>query len=153
MKRIALLLFVIICCAADLQAQPVLFINAGSRAAYGQQQELIIDNNGNCRYRLREVNGLIKDSSVFSISRVQLDSIFKKADEADFFSLNQKYTGDAKDGAGIYISLNSSGRKHSVQLVNTDQPAIHELIDLVNTLLAPQNIRINYGQFVIQRPR
>ena len=134
-------------------AQVVIYINAGSRANHGQLQDLFIEQNGNCRYRLSEVNAGVKDSASFSLSAAQMDSIFRKASETGFFSLNNKYDGGAADGAGIYISINSSGRKHAVELLNTDQPAINQLVSLLNTMLAPRNIRINYGQFITPRPR
>ena len=44
-------------------------------------------------------------------------------------------------------------RQHYVQLKNTDVPAINQFITLLNTMLAPRQIRINYGQFVPPRPR
>lgn len=133
--------------------QTVLFINAGSRASYGQQQELLVDANGNCRYRLGTVNGPVKDSSSFALLPGQLDSLFRKAVETGFFSLQHNYDGGAADGAGIYISMNHAGQQHYVQLKNTDVPAINQFITLLNTMLAPRQIRINYGQFVPPRPR
>lgn len=134
-------------------SQTVFFINAGSRANHGRQQELLIDQNANCRYRLSDVNGLVKDSASFSLLPGQLDSLFRNADETGFFSLNRRYDGGAADGAGIYISLNYSGRKYSVELLNTDLPAINRLVTLLNAMLAPRNIRINYGQFITPRRR
>jgi hypothetical protein len=50
------------------------------------------------------------------------------------------------DGAGIYISMNSAGKLKSVHAVNTDVPAINELIGFLNNMLAPYRIRIYYGQ-------
>lgn len=50
------------------------------------------------------------------------------------------------DGAGILISLNSSGKKHMVQLKNTDVPQVNELITWLNRILQSRNIRIYYGQ-------
>ena len=145
-----LVFIVLACCYFSLAglSQPVVFINAGSRASYGSNQELTIDSKANCRYYLREVNGPAKDSSFFSISQQQLDSFFRKADQVGFFSLSNKYDGGLVDGAGIYISMNSSGKKHNVQLNNTDQPAINELVTMLNRMLEPRRIRINYGQFV-----
>jgi hypothetical protein len=145
------LTFIILsCCFFSIAglSQPVLFINAGSRASHGTNQELTIDNKGNCKYYLREVNGPLKDSSTFNILPQQLDSLLRKADRSGFFTLDNKYNGKVVDGAGIYISLNSSGKKHNVQVNNTDQPIINELVTLLNKILEPQKIRINYGQFV-----
>jgi hypothetical protein len=141
--------FILACFAISFTAfaQPVLFINAGSRASRGNNQELTIDAAGNCKYRLREVNGPLKDSSSFRLSPMQLDSILQKADQAGFFNLDRKYTGNVVDGAGIYISINSRGKKHAVDVTNTDQPVINELIAMLNRMLEPQRIRINYGQF------
>lgn len=132
-------------------SQPVLFINAGSRASYGTNQELTIDAKGNCRYYLREVNGPLKDSSSFSISQQQLDSLMNKANQSGFFSLQENYDGGKTDGAGIYISIKRAGSVRSVNLNNTDQPVIHELVDMLNSMLQPRKIRINYGQFVINK--
>ena len=142
--------FIVFYCCLSLAglSQAVLYINAGSRAAWGNNQELTIDHKGTCRYYLREVNGPIKDSSVFSITTQQLQSFFSKAEQSGFFGLKKKYDGKVVDGAGIYISMNSAGKKHQVSLVNTDQPVINELVTLLNTMLVPFNIRINYGQFV-----
>ena len=142
------LICISICCLLTLSAasQPVVFINAGSRASYGNHQELLIDSKGAVRYYLRELNGATKDSSSFSITPQQLDSFFRKAEQIGFFTLNNKYESGAVDGAGIYISMNSSGKKHNVQLVNIDLPAINDLIGFLNTMLTPHRIRIYYGQ-------
>lgn len=136
------------CCCFSFAAlsQAVVFINAGSRASWGTNQELTIDDKGQCTYYLREVNGPVKDSSFFHITAAQLDSFFSKAGQVNFFGLNSKYDVGALDGAGIYISLNSSGKKHSVQLRNTDVPAVNDLVTFLNELLAPHKIRIYYGQ-------
>lgn len=144
-----------VCCLLSLfaAAQTVFFLNAGSRANRGQQQELFIQRDGSCRYRLSEVNGAVKDSASFALLPGQLDSLFRKAEETGFFNLNKRYESGAADGAGIFISLNHNGRRHSVDLVNTDQPAVNQLVTLLNAMLAPRNIRINYGQFILPRNR
>lgn len=145
-KKTAFLFCLGAICSFALQAQPIVYINAGSRASYGNYQELIIERNGHCSYYLRQMNAATKDSSFFTLSRQQLDSIFRKAEAAGFFNLNTRYDGGARDGAGIFISMNNSGRKHSVQLINTDVPAINELITWLNGILAARGIRIYYGQ-------
>ncbi len=134
-------------------AQVVFFINAGSRAGHGQVQEILIDKSGNGSYRLREQNAGVKDSALFTLGPSQMDSLFREAEQNGFFSLNNKYDGGAADGAGIYISLNASGRSHAVELLNTDQPPVNRLVTLLNRMLTPRNIRINYGQFIIPRQR
>ena len=143
------LFFLILCSCLSLAgtAQTVLFINAGSRAATGNQQELTIDSKGNGRYYLRQVNGPVKDSAVISIGQEQLQNFLSRAEAAGFFNLNNEYKGKAVDGAGIYISMNSNGKKHFVELANTDIPLINELITQLNSMLVPFHIRINYGQF------
>ena len=130
----------------DSNAQPVIYINAGSRASYGNYQDLTIYADGSCFYSLRETNGERKDSSSFQNSKSQLDSFFLKAEQTGFFNLNARYDGGLADGAGILISLNNGGRKHSVHLINTDVPAINELINWFNTLLDVHQLRIYYGQ-------
>lgn len=132
-------------------AQTVVHINAGSRANYGTYQNLLINLDGQCNYQLREVNGTTKDSSVFNISKSQLDSIFQRADKLGFFQLDHKYDGGLADGAGILIALNNSGKKKTVQLVNTDLPQVNELVAFINRILEPQKIRIYYGQSVPQK--
>ena len=143
------LIFLIWCCCLlplSLLSQVVFFINAGSRANYGNHQELSIDSKGSCRYFLREVNGKAKDSLTFSFSSAQMDSLFRKADQTGFFTLEASYQDPSSDGAGIYISMNSAGRLKNVNVVNTDVPAINELIGFLNNMLAPHRIRIYYGQ-------
>jgi hypothetical protein len=143
------LIFLIGCCwllPLSLLSQVVFFINAGSRANYGNHQELSIDSKGSCRYFLREVNGKAKDSISFNLSSAQMDSLFRKADQLGFFNLQANYQDSSSDGAGIYISMNSAGRLKSVNLVNADVPAINELISFLNNMLAPNRIRIYYGQ-------
>ena len=143
------LFFLIWCCCLlplSLLSQVVFFINAGSRANYGNHQELTIDSKGNCRYVLREAGGRGKDSTSFSITSTHLDSLFRKADQVGFFNLNARYEDRSADGAGIYISMNSAGKLKSVHAVNTDVPAINELVSFLNNMLAPQRIRIYYGQ-------
>ena len=126
--------------------QPVVFINAGSRANRGNYQELIIEKNGDARYFLRQLNGPALDSIQFKLTTQQLDSIFQKAESVGFFNLQNNYQSGAVDGAGIYISMNSSGKMQSVDLKNIDVPAINEIIILLNSMLRPQRIRIYYGQ-------
>jgi hypothetical protein len=143
------LIFLIWCCwllPLSLLSQVVFFINAGSRAHHGNQQELSIDSKGSCRYYLREVNGKAKDSLSFNFSSTQMDSLFRKTEQVGFFNLETKYQDSSADGAGIYISVNSAGRLKSVHVVNTDVPAINELIGFLNNLLVPHRIRIYYGQ-------
>lgn len=126
------------------QSQVVVYINAGSRTHTGTTQELFIDANGQCHFWLRNVNGPAKDSSVFNISKAQLDSFFSKAEELGFFNLNSTYESNKTDGSGILISLNYGGRKKSVHLRNIDQPVINQLVARLNEILAPQRIRIYY---------
>ena len=132
--------------ATAARSQVVVQINAGSRALWGTNQNLFIDQKGHCQFYLSEVRGSVKDSSSFIIPVSQLDSFLAKAEQVGFFNLNDKYDGGLADGAGIFISLNSSGKKHSVDLLNKDLPPIHELITYLNIILAPHRIRINYGQ-------
>ena len=126
--------------------QPVIFINAGSRANRGNHQELIIEKNGAARYFLRQINGTAVDSIFFNLTAKQIDSIFQKAEAVGFFNLQTNYQSGTADGAGIYISMNSSGKTHSVNLNNMDVSAINELVTFLNSMLLPQRIRIYYGQ-------
>jgi len=143
------LFFFIFCCCISLAgtAQTVLFINAGSRAATGNQQELTVDAKGNGRYYLRQVNGPVKDSAVISIGQEQLQNYLNRAEATGFFNLNNESRGKAVDGTGIYISMNKNGKTHFVELANTDIPLVNELIYQLNNMLVPFHIRINYGQF------
>ena len=65
------------------------------------------------KYYLKEVNGPLKDSSSFTISITQLDSLFARARQVGFFSLNNSYHSTKVDGGGIYISMNHAGTKKS----------------------------------------
>jgi hypothetical protein len=145
-KKIFQLLF--LCCIISFSAisQTIVQINAGSRAPWGNNQNLLIDNKGHCTYFLSEVNGAVKDSSSFIFSASQLDSFFTRAEQVGFFQLNSKYDGGVADGAGIFISMNHAGKKHSVDLQNQDIPPVNELIGYLNLLLASHKIRIYYGQ-------
>ena len=143
-KQLFFSLFLFLATTNVAQSQPVVYINAGSRAHTGTTQELFIDANGQCRFWLRNVNGPAKDSSVFSISRAQLDSFFAKAVELGFFNLNNTYESNKTDGSGILISLSHGGQKKSVSLRNIDQPVINQLVARLNEILAPQQIRIYY---------
>ena len=132
--------------STQAQSQTVVQINAGSRAPWGQNQNLLIDAKGRCTYYIKEVNGRIKDSSVFNISTKQLDSLFTKAMQVGFYSLNKKYDGGYSDGAGIFIAIRHLNQKNSVSLLNTDIPQVSELVALLNRFLLPRKIRIYYGQ-------
>jgi hypothetical protein len=144
----SILTAIMFCLSAS--SQTVIHINSGSRASYGTYQNLLIDINAQVSYQKREVNGAVKDSLTFSISKSQLDSIFAKAEQNGFFQLNNKYDGGFADGAGIMIAINSSGKIKTVHLLNTDVPQINELVALINRMLEPQKIRIYYGQSVRQ---
>ncbi len=127
-------------------AQLVVQIDAGSRASYGFIQSLSIDKNGKCQYVKYDVStSAIKDSSSFSITPTQLSGFLNKAESSGFFSLNQEYHKGV-DGAGIFIALNKGGKKGSVDLKNTDLPAINSLIATLNTILESRKITIYYGQ-------
>ena len=151
MQKTILLIFIAGILYFPAASQTVIHINAGSRAPYGTYQNLLIDISGQASYQRREVSGTIKDSLAFSITKSQLDSIFAKAEQTGFFQLNNKYDGGFADGAGILIAMNSSGKKKTVQLLNTDIPQINELVALINRMLEPQKIRIYYGQSTPQK--
>jgi len=128
------------------QSQVVIQVNAGSRAPYGTYQSLFIDRKGHCSFSLNEMSGKVLDSSFFNIPVSQVDSLLNNAERLGFFNLNERYNGDRADGAGIFISLDRSGRRHSVDLLNKDLAPVHTLVDQLNAVLAPHRIRINYGQ-------
>lgn len=132
--------------AITARSQVVVQVNAGSRAPWGTNQNLFIDQQGHCVFYLKDIQGPVKDSSSFDIPVSQLSSFLDKAKQVGFFNLREKYNGDLADGAGIFLSLNSAGQKHSVELLNTDIPAVRELVAQLNSILAPRGIRINYGQ-------
>lgn len=146
--RIASFTILLLCFASIAFSQaPVVFVNSGSRAPYGTNQELTIWANGQCRYYNKEVNGPVKDSSVFSISTATLDSLFTKAEQLGFFQLNHGYTNTkVVDGSGIYISMNYKGRKKRVDTRNTDVPAVTELVKWLNERLLAKGIAIKYVQ-------
>jgi hypothetical protein len=149
MKIKALLLLSAI--SFQVHSQTVVYINAGSRATWGFNQEIMINKAGNVSYYLRAVNGPAKDSSFFSLPPATLDSFFSKATQSGFFSLNRNYDGGAADGSGIYISLNNSGRKYSVNVRNADVPAITELVNWLNNLFTPNRIHINYSKAPVKK--
>jgi len=130
---------------ATANSQAVFYLNAGSRAPWGDNQQLTIHQSGQALFILREVNGRAKDSISFNIPADQLNSIFQKAREIGFFGLEKNYDSDAKDGWGIYISLNDQGNKYQVSVKNIVQPAIKEFVTFLNNLLSTRNIRIRYG--------
>jgi len=140
----SILCFLLLTCVTN--AQVVIQVNAGSRASWGKNQELFIDLKGNCRYYLHEVSGKRLDSSSFMLSTVQVDSLLSRADRLGFFGLSERYDGGLADGAGIFISMNRNGKKHSVDLLNKDLPPVHDWVEMLNAYLAPRRIRINYGQ-------
>lgn len=135
------------CCLYYARAicQPVVFVNAGSRASWGTVQELWIDANGQCRYFVKEVNGPVKDSSSFMLAAGQLDAFFSQANQLGFFGLDKTYDGGALDGSGILFSLNDTGKKHLVQVRNMEVEAIRSLVDYLNGLLNPHRVVLNYG--------
>ncbi|WP_106529992.1 hypothetical protein [Chitinophaga niastensis] len=132
--------------AITARSQVVVQVNAGSRALWGTNQNLFIDQQGHCQFYLNEVRGTVKDSSSFNIPVSQLVSFLDKAKQVGFFNLKNKYDGGLADGSGIFLSLNNSGQKHYVELLNKDIPEVHELVVELNTILAPHGIKINYGQ-------
>ena len=136
-----LILFSLFC-----YGQPVIFIQSGSRANWGNNQELTIYANGEASFVLREVNGSVKDSSRFMLGAARVDSFFQKADQVKFFSLSNRYEGSARDGSGVYISVNNNGRRHSVHVINETVPPVDELVGRLNEMLGPHRVRIFYGQ-------
>lgn len=130
---------------AAAQSKPVVFVNAGSRAPSGIQQELMIFPNGLCKYYAGEVNGMLKDSAAFNITAAQLQSFFTKATSVGFFELQEQYSGKT-DGTGVYISLNHNGRKKKVYVANVQVLAVDALMKHLNSLLAARAVYLNYGQ-------
>ena len=145
LKNWLILLLIAISGAVTAQA-PVVFVNAGSRAPYGKQQELMIYPNGLCKYYSGEVNGMLKDSATFNITAAQLQSFFTKATSVGFFELEKSYNGKKTDGAGVYISLNYNGRKKKVYVANTPVPPVDELMKHLNSILAARAVYLSYGQ-------
>jgi len=145
-KPFWLLVFVCALVCSIAQSQTVIQVNAGSRAPYGNYQNLLISADGKCSYQLAQVNGPVKDSAHFTISSAQVDSLFTKAEQVGFFQLNAKYDAGYADGSGVMIAMNHSGNKKTVQLLNTDIPQINDWVTLLNHMLLPQKSRIYYGQ-------
>ena len=146
MKQLFSLLLVWGMLAQHARSQIVFQVNAGSRAPWGTNQNLLVEKSGHCTYSLTEVNGPVKNSSSFDIPLSQLDALLAKAEELGFFRLKDKYDAGYSDGAGIFIAMRSSGKKHSVQLLNMDIPQINQLVSYLNRILEPHKIHIYYGQ-------
>jgi len=68
-----------------------------------------------------------------------------QADVLGFFKLQKEYKKGV-DGAGIFISMNKAGQRHSVSLINSDVPEINAWVAILNEMLKPRSIYINYGQ-------
>ena len=128
------------------QKAPVLVqVNSGSRAPYGNVQDLTIDNRGQCIYYLTTVKGALIDSMRFNLRVTQVDSFLTGAVSLGFFKLRDQYkTGS--DGAGVYLSLNNKGSKHSVDVKNQSIPEVDQVVALLNRILQPHNVWIYYGQ-------
>jgi hypothetical protein len=130
----------------QLHAQIVVQIEAGSRSPFGKNQSLTIDKKGKCHYLKFDVETqVVSDSATFTLTKAQVDSFFKKADEVGFYGLKKEYHFGV-DGAGIFIALSNSGKNNSVDLTNSDVPEINALIATLNGLLQPRKIKIYYGQ-------
>ena len=127
------------------KAPIVIQVNAGSRAPYGTVQNLLVDASGRCSYNVDDVTGLQVSSSKFNISKVQVDSFLKKANDIGFFKLQPTYS-EGYDGSGVFMSLNYAGHKYHVDLINRSVPEITTLLDMLNGFLAPRKVRIDYEQ-------
>lgn len=142
----SLLLLIACSFAVTIKAQTVVQIDAGSRAPYGYIQSLTIDAAGRCRYLQYEVSdGKVKDSATFTITKAQLDSFFLKAAQVGFFDLAEDYSYGV-DGAGVFIAINSAGKKHSVNVKNRTVKQVDDLIANLNAILQARKIKIYYGQ-------
>ena len=132
--------------ATALHAQIVVQVNAGSRAPWGEAQQLTIDKKGKCHYVHYDVSAQhILDSATFTITKAQLDTFFKKADEVGFYGLQKDYHKGI-DGEGLFISLSDNGKNGTVDLLNTDIPQVNALVATLNGILQPRSIKIYYGQ-------
>lgn len=146
-KRIISLLILWCMFTSHARSQIIFQVNAGSRAPYGSNQNFLIDTKGHCSYNVTDVNGPVSNAASFTITSSQLAALLAKGEELGFFKLKDKYDGGFADGAGIFIAMRSSGKSHSVQLLNTDVPAINQLVNyLNNNILDLHHIRIYYGQ-------
>lgn len=143
---LTLLLAVISLTYISAQKAPIVIqFNAGSRAPDGTVQNLLIDAGGHCTYTEDEVSGLNVASSDFNISKAQVDSFLKKANDIGFFKL-QAQIHKGYDGSGIFVSMNYQGNKHHVDVTNTSVPEIDALVSMMNEILATKNIKISYGR-------
>jgi hypothetical protein len=127
-------------------AQPVIYVNTGSRATWGHNQELTIQADGSASYARKQVNGQVEDQKAFLFGRASLDSLFQKADETGFFNLSREIRGEAQDGSGVYITIRSGDRTHTVHAVNSVVPGVEDWMNHLNRLLSVHGIRMYYGQ-------
>lgn len=135
-----------VCCLFSIAsfAQVVLYVDAGSRAPWGNREELLVNKNGKVLYYLVNEKGDIVDSAITNITLQQITSFFQQASQNGFFKLDSIYDGGVADGSGIYMSMNDNGSMHHVSVLNTNVPAVTELLTLLKSMLEPKNIRIRY---------
>ena len=146
MRKLLLTLLLLSASLTYISAQKapiVIQFNAGSRAPEGTVQSLLIDAAGHCTYSVDDVTGASLSQTDFSIKQAQVDSLLKKAYDLGFFKLQEQYR-KGYDGSGIFVSMNYAGQKHHVDVTNTSVPEINTLVNVLNTMIASKNIKINY---------
>lgn len=123
-------------------------IFCGSRAPWGINQHVKIDNSGHLEYFEFDIASNSKSSvSTMSLSTVQLEALYSKANSEGFFALNSIYDSGALDGSGISIYIKAdNGDEKLVEDYNFPVPAINEIVKLLNTYLQSSGLpQLSYG--------
>jgi len=117
----------------------------GSYAPWGQNQRLTIAPSGSVSYYESDLSVPGGDSLFVSISPAELEAIYDTVLAVSFFGLNNVYDSGAVDGSGIVLRITASGSTHSVEARNIAVSQLNRVVTTINTILAPDNIALNYG--------
>jgi hypothetical protein len=138
------ILFTLLILTSSGQGRTVFQLEAGTRAPWGSNQHLFIDNRGNAQYFVTEVDKEGQtDSQKFSLRQTQVDSLLLAAGNFDFFKLDSAYVQDL-DGDGIFMAIRYAGKFKTVEVANREIPEIRKIVNWLNQMLAIRHIKIEY---------
>jgi hypothetical protein len=145
MRRVFLIFLYAVALAAMVPSSPLhaqsppadfkFSATTGGVAPWEEKVSITIDNTGQATYIRFSTSGppTILAESTFTVSASGLQQLWKTIQDSSFFSLNSDWIDTtAQDGMFAKVSVTANGATHEVSITNIAQPAIQEIISILN---------------------
>jgi hypothetical protein len=118
---------------------------AGSYGPFGSNQLLLVDSLGNVSYYHSVLTAPGGDSTFTVLGPAQRQALYDTLTAVNFFGLSPLYDGNAFDGDGIVIRVQTGSTTNTVQAMNIAVSAVNRIARTINALLAPAGIVLHYN--------